>query len=249
MNEVICCGRLLGVEESERSAGNSCRSDGCSTWYTPLRTREVAQADGAQVLQRDGGRKPIGQQDGKRMGSQHLATVRRRHDPCRAVQHAAEEVVVAPLSDARVKAAANVQQDALRRSGIGEGILKRERGGNPIPGIVECGAHAVARHLDHAAVVRFDGGPRQRVVPGERRLHPPRLALPQLSAALDVGEQEGRDRGVIVHRVPWRQRKSGSYFTAEGRWPPAAGRPQAQGGGSRRAVAGPGLYPRFGSGA
>jgi hypothetical protein len=86
-----------------------------------LGTRQIAQADGAQVLQRDGGRKPLGEQYRERLRGQHLAAVSRRHDPRRAVQYAPEEIVVPPLGDAGVEAAASVQHDAVRRSGIGEG--------------------------------------------------------------------------------------------------------------------------------
>jgi hypothetical protein len=32
MKELICCGRLFGVDSSERSAGNVCRSRGWTTW-------------------------------------------------------------------------------------------------------------------------------------------------------------------------------------------------------------------------
>ena len=38
-----------------------------------------------------------------------------------------------------------------------------------------------------------------RVMPRQCRLHPLGFLLPQAGAALDVGEQNGRDRGWLVH--------------------------------------------------
>src|SRR6185436_20003767 len=80
----------------------------------------------------------------------------------------------------------------------------------------------VAGHLDDGPAPFFDGGTGQRVVPRERRLHACRFTLPQLSAPLDVGEEEGRDRGVIVHAWDLGQTRADGYFTARRRAPPAA---------------------------
>ena len=84
-------------------------------------------------------------------------------------------------------------------TGSASACWKLERGGDRVLRVVERGAHAVAGHLDHAAAMRLDGRAGKRVVPRERAFHSRRLALPQLSAALDIGEEEGRDRGLIVH--------------------------------------------------
>jgi hypothetical protein len=124
--------------------------------------------------------------------------VRRRHDARRAVHHAAEEIVVAALDDPSVQTAARPQRDAVDAR-IGERLLELQSGSDRVLRVVERGAHAVARHLDHVAAVSLDRRPRERIVPREGLFHARRLALPKLGAALDVGEEEGRDRGLILH--------------------------------------------------
>ena len=218
MNDVTCCGRLFGVDGERAQRGEFLSQRRVHHLVDALGAREVAQAYRTQVLQRDACRQPVRQQYGQRLRSQHLAAVRRRHDARRAVHHAAEEIVVAPLDHAGMSPQRTRRAMPAVAARIGERLLQPERGGDRVLRVVEGGAHAVARHLDDAAAMRLDRGTGQRVVARERRLHARRLALPQLSAALDVGEEEGRDRGVIVHA--WNLEASGGgrllYGTAIG---------------------------------
>ena len=163
-----------------------------------LRAREVAQTHRAQVAERHTRGRAVDQQHRQRLRHQHLAAMRRRHDARGAVHHAAEEIVVAALDDAGVQTAARPQRNAVDAR-IGECLLELQSGRDRVLRVVEGGVHAVARHLDHAAAMRVDRGPRQVIVPGQRGLHALRLALPQLGAAFDIGKEEGRDRGMIVH--------------------------------------------------
>jgi hypothetical protein len=70
--------------------------------------------------------------------------------------------------------------------------LEGEGGGYGVGGAGEDGEEAVALPalLDERAGVVGDEGGSERIVAGESRLHRPRVLLPELGAALDVGEQE-----------------------------------------------------------
>jgi len=72
-----------------------------------------------------------------------------------------------------------------------------------VRGITERAVARVADGLEDGAVVLLDDAAQQRVVRGKRLAHRVRSALPQLRAALDVGEQKRHDPGrkSCVHGV------------------------------------------------
>jgi hypothetical protein len=74
--------------------------------------------------------------------------------------------------------------------GIGECLLELQSGTRRVLRVVEGGAHAVAGHLDHAAAMRSTADRRASYRGAQRGFHARRLALPQLGAAFDVGEEE-----------------------------------------------------------
>ena len=94
--------------------------------------------------------------------------------------------------------AAHPQRDAMGRRRIGERQLQLQRGKDPVEGILECGIHADAGHLDDDAAVALDRRPDHRVVARQRVLHPLGLLVPKPSAAFDLGEQKGDDAGLTV---------------------------------------------------
>jgi hypothetical protein len=160
---------------------------------------EVAQPHEAQVVQRQRLGQPAAHHVDDRLRQQHLPAVRGAHDARRAVERAAEVVVVAALRGADVQAAARPQFNAVSVLRAGERALEVERGLDGVERIGEHSAHPVAGHLEHAALVALHALARDAVVRGERLLHLRRLALPQPAAALDVREQERRDRGRLGH--------------------------------------------------
>ena len=147
---------------------------------------------------------PAGSRSARRTASacdsQHLAAMGRRHDARRAVQHAAEEIVVASLDDAGMQSAACAQRDAVRPA-AGSASARW----NATTAASASLGSSKAAHMPSPVILTtlprcpLHRGARQRVMPRERGFHARRLALPQLRAALDIGEEEGRDRGMIVH--------------------------------------------------
>jgi hypothetical protein len=134
-----------------------------------------------------------------------LAAVCRTNDPRRAIDRAAEVIVVAPLDYPRVQAATHAQWHSMRGGRIGERLLQSHRRSECVHCIVEGRVHAVAGHLHHRAVMTLDRLARKRVVGCQRWLHPLGLLLPQADAAFDVGEQEryraSRQRSVGAIRL------------------------------------------------
>ena len=165
----------------------------------PFGTRQVAQADEAEVAQRDVLGQPSAHQVDHRLREQHLAAVCRAHDARGAVDRGPEVVVVASLRGANVDATPRLQRARVACRRLGEPAEERERRIDRVARIPEHCAHPVARHLDDRAAARLDGAPRQRVVPSQRHLHARGLAFPEPAAALDVREQERLYGLRVVH--------------------------------------------------
>jgi hypothetical protein len=146
--------------------------------------------------------------------------VRDTHDAGRAVDRRAEVIVIAVLDDARMQAAPNTQRKSRRFLYIFEPPRQLDDRHHGVQRIAENRVDTIAGRLDERTLPRFDGGARERIMAGERVAHALGLLVPQPGAALDVGEQERRDRGLLLHQSPriWPLRY---YFTAGVARPPA----------------------------
>ena len=160
-----------------------------------LGQRQVLEPHGTEVAQRARRRQCAADVIDHRLGQQDLAAVGGTHDPRRTIDGAAEIVVVAPLDFAKMQPAAHAQRQSGRRLGIGEPALNGHGGVESKDGVVEGRVHPVAGHLHDGSVVGCDGAADDRVVVRQRGPHPLGLLLPELRAALDVGEKEGYRAG------------------------------------------------------
>ena len=173
------------------------------TWKTTSRTADVAQRMRAKIQQIH----PVGQgvpnQIRRRLRTQHLPAMAKRHDPGGAVQHRTEIIATPMLRSAAVQSHPHPQrpdppprlgrQRALRCDGRGEGIRsQREHGVDPIP-----------RRLHHMPTVGLDGCPQHVIVTSQRRPHRLGILLPLARRRLEVREEErDRSRGQLAHRTP-----------------------------------------------
>ncbi len=143
-----------------------------------LRTREVAQPHAAEVAQRHARRQSLADGLDDRLREQDLATVRGAHDAGRAVDGAAEIIVVAGLYGTGMQPAADMQSHVRGRCRIGQRDLDRERRAERVGGLTEHGMEPIARGLHNAAVVLDDGRTGERVVTRHRLAHLRGLGLP-----------------------------------------------------------------------
>ena len=98
--------------------------------------------------------------------------------------------------------AAPSKRDIGGGSRIKERLLQLQGCAYRIDRIGECRMNPVAGHLRDGTAVGFDRGSRYGVMGGQRDAHALRHFRPQARAALDVGEEKGRDcRGVGHGRV------------------------------------------------
>ena len=155
-----------------------------------LGNRQILQPHAAEIAQRRDGGQPLADAIDESFRQQDLPAVRGAHDARRAVDGAAEVVVVAPLDLADVQPATDPQLQSVRPgSAMPRWIATAavQRGDR----LVERGVHAVAGHFHDRSAARCDRRSNERVVARERGLHALRLLLPELRAALDVGEEKG----------------------------------------------------------
>ena len=161
-----------------------------------LRLAEVLEAVRSQIAQRDIGRQCVAQQERRRVRHEDLLAVTDRRQTRDAVDGRAEVVAarfdrgpgVDPHPDAH-------RCDRRRPGAVAQAPLRIERGLERVFRAQECGAKGVADGLEDHAAVPFDGLAKHRVMTGERGSHHLAVALPELRAALDVGEQEGHRAG------------------------------------------------------
>ena len=180
MNDVSCCGRLFGVASSSRSAGKFWYSFGWTIWNT---ASGVARPF-SRTLPRSFSDTPAGRHSRKQIGDrlrhEHLAAVRGAHDPRRAIDRAAEIIVVARLHGAGVHAAADRERHAGRRRGIEQRELDVDHRAEAIGRSRERRVDAVARRLDDPAPIR--AGPRRATARrGARPPAPSARAVPPTS--------------------------------------------------------------------
>jgi len=150
---------------------------------------EVAKPHETQVAQRNAFWQSVADQNGYRLGYEHLATMRRAGYARGPIHRASEEIVVSTLVDACVQSAAHAQSDAASRFHVGERLLQFQYRADRIERVVEGGVDTIAGHLDYPAAMDLDRRLGNCVVARQCRPHPLRFLFPQANAALDVGKQ------------------------------------------------------------
>ena len=153
-----------------------------------LGRRKVAQANAAQIEERNVGRQAIAYLIDNSLGQKHLAPMGGAHDARGAIHLAAEEIVIATLHDPQVQAAAHPERNAVGRRGVAQCPLKCDDGVDSVHRVVEGGIDSVAGHLHDDSPVPLHGDARQGVMPRQRSRHPLRFLLPEPGAAFDIGE-------------------------------------------------------------
>ena len=133
------------------------------------------------------------------LGQHDLATVGRRHQAARAVEHRPGVLAVRP-GGSGVDAHPGAQRTG-RTPRFGDQCGNRGgRGGHRVGGAVEARVHTVARGLHERPAIRLDRLLQDRVVAGERVAHRVGVRIPEARRLLEVGEEE-RDvlRGGRAH--------------------------------------------------
>ncbi len=153
-----------------------------------LGIRQIAQAHAPQVAQRNSWRQAVGDQCDHRLRHEYLSAMRCIHDARGAIDHRAEEVVVAALIDAGVQAAAHAQRNADGRYGIGERNLQLQRRCQRVERIVEHGVKSVTGRFHDSAAVLLDCLAGQDVMTCQSRPHALGFLIPQSRAALYIRE-------------------------------------------------------------
>ena len=133
-----------------------------------FRARESLEAHLTKVAERDPLVQPSDQPIRDRLREQHLATIGKRHDACRAVERRPQVVVAVPLGLPDVQAATDSERDTGRQRRVGECQLGRDDCGDTVDRIREHGHNAVAARLDHPPAIFLDGTAQQRVMRGRR---------------------------------------------------------------------------------
>ena len=164
-----------------------------------FRTFEVAQPHHPEIAKRHFVGRALAHQIDNSLGQQHLSAVSGVHDSCRSIDRIAEVVVVTALDHAEVHAASRVHLHAGRPAQLVERALKLDRRTDRVERVRENGMHAVAYHLHDDAAVVIHHGPCDRVVARQRHPHFVRRALPKPAAALDVGKENSRNCGTVIH--------------------------------------------------
>src|SRR4030095_7170959 len=141
------------------------------------------------------------QQRRYRFRQQYLAAVRGSHYASRTIDRPAKALVVAVLADYPVQSTAHAKRYTVGRGWILQSLLQLQRCADRIERILENSVNAIAGHLYDDAAIVLHCAAGDRVMARQRRSHPFRLFVPQPRAALDIGEQEYRDSGLIVHAL------------------------------------------------
>ena len=171
----------------------------------------------------------VGEEIPGRLREKHLAAVPGRHHPGGAVDVHPDVVVV------REDRLAAVDAHADSNSGVGESLLRGERGRHGVRRLLEGHEERVAAGIDHDAAVRVDGFADHAVVLGEDLGVAGAELVQETGGALDVGEEErdfaGREGRRLVSRgqspPPRRRRVAGLPRTARsGRLRPAHSAPR-----------------------
>ena len=173
-----------------------------------LRSGQIAQAHAAEVHELGAWWKASADQQRHRLREQHLPAVRGVHDVLRAIDDSTEVIVVPPLGDAQMQAAAHAQRDVGSGGRIGEFPLQPQGGAYRVDRVGKCCVKAVAGHLGHRAALGFDGGADDCVVGSQCKPHALRRLRPKASAAFDVGEEKGRDGRSVGHAAKMPQLRS-----------------------------------------
>ena len=159
-----------------------------------LGTVDVAKPVRAEVHELDRRREPIAGEHGGDRGADDLAAVGDGEDPRHPIEGGTEEVPVACLGGTRVERHPDPQRAGLVPGRIAQRTLGGDRRVDGSHGVGEDRQHPVAGRLDHAAAMPVDARAEEPIMLGERRPHPVGVLFPEARTALDVREQEGRDR-------------------------------------------------------
>ena len=151
---------------------------------------KVTQPDGAKIPQGDHRRQAVAGAVDNRLGNEHLAPVRRLHDPCCTIHRGAEQIVVPALDNAHMQSTTHTKRDSIRRLRVGQCKLQVQRGAKRVLRVVKYGVHPIASHLHDNAAVLLNRRPRQSVVLRKRPRHPVTLLLPQPGASFDVSKHD-----------------------------------------------------------
>jgi hypothetical protein len=160
----------------------------------------------AQIEQRDARRQTLAQQRRYRFRQQYLAAVGGSHYASRTIDRRTKVVVVAVLDDSPMQSTAHAERYTVGRGWILQRLLQLQCRADRVERIFESGVNAIAGHFYDDAAIVLHCATGDRVMARQRRPHPFGPLVPQPRAALDIGEQEYRDRGLIVHALsPRRQ--------------------------------------------
>ena len=206
----------------------SCRADrGCSSWYkrsgVPRSRRRTAPRSRSAT---PAGRPRSRTSKATASREQDLAAVRRAHDARSAIHGGAEEIIVPPLVDADVQAAAGPQREG--RASIRWSSMRVAAARPPQWRSADRRIRHVLRRpsvlTTRTAVFGYRLA-RHQVMLRKSKPHLLRLLLPQPGAVLDVGEQERRDwrDGAHIWVPRWWRCRSHSTSRRSGR--PRSDRP------------------------
>ncbi len=123
----------------------------------------------------------------------------RVHDARCAIDHSTEIVAVAPLDHPGVETAAHAKLQSIACVRSLQRDLEIHCRRKRIERILEHRVDSITSGLHDDTMVAKDRVTQDTVVVLERPLHLLRVLFPQPAAALDVGEEEGRDGGLVVH--------------------------------------------------
>lgn len=172
----------------------------------PFRLAEILQAMIAEVPERGPRWHLVANKFANSLGGQGLPSVPGGKHPRGSIQGLAEIIAASELRDAAMKGHPNPDRGLGGPCFIGEGALGRFHRGDRAHRAGERGKEGVAHGLEDEALVRLDGVAQDLVVTGEGDAHRRRFALPELGAALDIGQEEGDGSGWRVHPIAQRSR-------------------------------------------
>ena len=204
-NVVNCCGRLFGVDLERAQSRELVPQFGRNHLPNPLRVRTGRAA--ARCRGREG-TCLLGSRSRTRSATAWEISI---WPPWAALMMRAarltlvpKEIVVASFIDASVQSAADEELNAAGRRWIGKSPLQLDHCRDAVRRVAEHRVQPVTGRFDDRALVILDGLAGQLIMAGQRQPHSLGFALPQPGAALDVGEEKGRDGGFGVHALALR---------------------------------------------
>ena len=192
---------LVGREVVEAGGRRPQRREGvdqtcCLGLVYPDRAVEAAHEERSEIAEADAARQPACARRRCRVRDKDLSTVTGRLQPGGQVGRTTEHVTATEPTDARVDADAHIQDVDGRPVQRRNLPLDLDGRAHRIGGVGEQRQDAVAGRLDDPAALRRHGGGDEIVVLVDDHLHLVGMALPEVCAVGDVGQQDRRrDRG------------------------------------------------------